>query len=138
MRIETHLCFSGQCRQAFEFYAELLGGSYELLRYGDSPAAEHVPADWHDKVVHGSLKVNDIEIAGADVLPEQYEQPRGFHLILQLEDEQEASRLFKGLASGGTISIPLGKTFWSACYGIVVDQFGISWEINCNDSIRKP
>lgn len=38
MRIDFHMNFSGQCREAFEFYQSLLGGEIELLTYGASPA----------------------------------------------------------------------------------------------------
>ena len=132
MRIDAHLHFCGRCQEAFEFYEELLDGSISLmLTYGDSPAADQFPTELQSKIIHANLRLNNIEIAGADVLPDQYEQPRGFHLILQMDDESESKRIFNALSKAGTVTIPLGKTFWSPCYGIVVDQFGISWEINC-------
>lgn len=132
LRISTHLHFSGQCQEAFEFYKELLGASITLmLTYGDSPVANQVPSEWQSKIVHASLSLNDIEIAGDDVLSDQFEQPKGFHLTLQMNDELEAKRVFTALSEAGTITLPLGKTFWSPCYGIVADQFGISWEVNC-------
>ena len=79
--------------RGFEFYKSLLGGAIELLTYGNSPGAKTVPFEWRDKIVHGSFKINNLEIAGADVLHGQYQQPRGFQLLLQLEDEAEAKRI---------------------------------------------
>ena len=26
--------------------------------------------------------------------------------------------------------MPLGKTFWSPCFGMVTDRFGVGWMIN--------
>jgi PhnB protein len=135
MRIATHLHFCGQCQEAFEFYRGQLGGTISsMLTYGDSPEAENVPVEFHNKIIHGTFNVSNIEIAGADVLPNQYEQPKGFHLILQLDDESKAERIFNALSEDGKITMPLGKTFWSPCYGILVDKFGISWEINCESA----
>jgi len=135
MKIDTHLHFGGQCQEAFEFYEALLGGSINLmLTYGDSPAAESVPVEFHDKIVHGNFNVSNIEIAGADMLPDLYEQPKGFHLILQLDDESNAEHIFNQLSGNGTVTMPLGKTFWSPCFGILVDRFGIPWEINCESA----
>jgi len=134
MAIGVHLHFSGQCQEAFEFYKHVLGGSIEFFTYRDTPASQHVPADWQDKVVHATLLVNDMVVVGADILPDQFEKPKGFQLLLQLEVEQEAKRLFEALAEGGEITMPIQQTFWSPCYGMLNDQFGIPWEVNCADT----
>ena len=134
MRVNIHLSFCGQCREAFEFYENLLGGSIGLmLAYGDSPAADSVPAELRGNIVHANLVINEMEIAGADVPPDRYERPSGFNLLLEMDDQSEAKRVFKTLAEGGSILIPIGKTFWSSCYGMLVDRFGTPWEINCVD-----
>ena len=38
------------------------------------------------------------------------------------------------LAKDGTIVRPLEKTFWAARFGVVVDQFGVRWLVNCDGS----
>lgn len=132
MRIDFHINFSGQCQEAFEFYQSLLGGDIELLTYGGSPTQNTVPEDWQAKIIHGSFRLDNLHIAGADVLPESYLSPQGFQLLLQLDTSAESRRIFDALSQGGVISMPLQKTFWSHAYGIVTDKFGISWEINSN------
>jgi PhnB protein len=131
MSIGVHLHFSGQCQEAFEFYQALLGGALDFFTYGSSPAAEHVPDDWHKKVIHATLNVNKMELAGADILREQFEQPKGFQLLLQFNDASEAKKVFEDLAEGGNITMPIQQTFWSPCYGMLTDKIGIPWEINC-------
>jgi PhnB protein len=38
MKIVTSLSFRGECREAFEFYAKVLGGEIiAAMRYGDAP-----------------------------------------------------------------------------------------------------
>ncbi|PCH60506.1 MAG: hypothetical protein COC19_05875 [SAR86 cluster bacterium] len=131
MKLNPHLTFNGNCKAAFEFYHDLLGGSLTLISYADSPAAAQVPPDWQHRIVHGTLTLAESEIAGADILPEQYTKPAGFCLLLQPENEDKAKRLFASLSENGNIEMPIQQVFWSACYAKFTDQFGTPWEISC-------
>ena len=52
MQINPYLSFNGQCEAAFKFYEQCLGGKgLSFHKYGGSPMASQVPADWHDKVM---------------------------------------------------------------------------------------
>jgi uncharacterized glyoxalase superfamily protein PhnB len=42
--------------------------------------------------------------------------------------------VFHALAENGTVQMPLQKTFWSVRFGVLVDQFGIPWAINCEQA----
>jgi PhnB protein len=35
------------------------------------------------------------------------------------------------LAENATIGMALQETFWAKRFGVLVDQFGIPWTINC-------
>jgi PhnB protein len=135
MQLTVYLSFKGQCEAAFKFYERCLGGQLgAIFHYAGSPAANQVPADWQDKVMHGSLTLGDQVLMGADVVPDRYEEPRGFSLSLQITGTAEAERIFHQFAQGGRIVLPLEKTFWAARFGMVVDRFGIPWLINCEAS----
>ena len=130
MRVEPHLMFCGDCEQAFLLYERLFGGRLMLLSYGSSPAASTVPEAWRSKIVHATLTLADGHaLLGADVLPEQFERPQGFSVLAALRDAVEAQRVFDALADGGSVRMPLEKTFWSPAFGVVVDRFGTPWEI---------
>ena len=43
----------------------------------------------------------------------------------------EAERVFQALAENGTVRMPIQTTFWAARFGMLVDQFGTPWMINC-------
>jgi PhnB protein len=132
MQMTPYLSFKGQCEAAFRFYEQCLGGQVEaMFRYAGTPMAEQVPADWQDKVMHGSLTVGDQLLMGGDVAPDRYEEPRGFSLSLQIKSTADAERIFQQLAEGGRVVMPLEQTFWAARFGMVVDRFGIPWLINC-------
>ena len=56
MEVNPYLSFNGQCEAAFKFYQECLGpASLSFHKYGGSPMADQVPAEWHDKVMHATL-----------------------------------------------------------------------------------
>lgn len=132
MQVSPYLSFKGQCEAAFKFYEKCLGGQIgAIFHYAGSPMADQVPADWQDKVMHGSVTLGDLVLMGGDLVPDQYEEPQGFSLSVQLTNTDEADRIFRELAGGGRIVMPLEKTFWAARFGILVDRFGIQWQINC-------
>jgi PhnB protein len=130
--LNAHLNFGGQCEAAFQFYERCLGGKIQtMLSYGDSPMADQVPAEWQSKILHATLSVGDDVLMGADVLAEQYEKPKGFSVLLHLDDPAEAERIYQALAENGTVQMPLQKTFWAALFAVLVDSYGTPWEINC-------
>jgi PhnB protein len=132
MQVYPHLCFRGECEAAFTFYERLTGGKVvTMLKFGDSPALEQVPPEWREKIVHASLSLTGSTLSGADVLPEQYVKPQGFFVLLNVADMAYADRVFRGLADGGSVRVPIHKTFWSAGFGVLVDRFGIPWEVSC-------
>lgn len=132
MRLSTHLVFAGQCEAALRFYAQAFGGTLgPILAYGDTPASADVPAEWRDKIVHGSVRIGAMHVCGADVRPEEYEKPQGFYLLHSVADEAEARRIFALLSEGGDVRMPLQKTFWSPAFGVVIDRFGVPWEVSC-------
>jgi PhnB protein len=130
MRVEPHLTFRGDCEEAFRFYEGLFGGRLALLSYGSSPAASTVPEGWRSKIVHATLALaGGNRLLGADVLAEHFERPQGFYVLAALRDAADAQRVFDALANGGSVRMPLQKTFWSPSFGAVVDRFGTPWEI---------
>jgi PhnB protein len=69
MKIHTYLTFDGQCEAAFNYYAECLGGTLELMRMGESPEAANVPEQFHDRVMHVCLTVGDQLLMASDTFP---------------------------------------------------------------------
>ena len=135
MRLTPNLVFAGQCEAAFKFYERCFGGKIVfMLTYGKSPMAEQVPPKWREKILHATLTVGDNVLMGSDPVPERYEQPKGFAVLLGIDDPVDAERIFHALAENGTVQMPLQKTFWSVRFGVLVDQFGIPWAINCEQT----
>ena len=53
----------------------------------------------------------------------------GFQLALTFGTEAEATQAFNALSEGGTVKMPLTKTFWSPCFGMVTDRFQVDWMV---------
>jgi PhnB protein len=134
MALTAHLSYSGQCREAFNFYAQLFGGELMMLAYGDTPMAKEVPAEWSDKIVHATLSFDGCELAGTDVQSVYYRRPQGFSVLVDVEGVEKARRIFTALGEGGSVEMPMQETFWSPAFGVLTDRFGIPWEINGKSS----
>jgi PhnB protein len=132
VQLYPNLTFNGQCEAAFKFYEECLHGkAIFMMTYGDMPMDLQTPSDWRKKIGHATFALADFRFSGSDALPGQYQKPQGFSLQFNLSDPAEAERIFKALAENGTVQMPLQETFWAFLFGVLVDQFGIPWIINC-------
>lgn len=132
MSLSFYIGFNGQCQEAFEFYAEHLNGTIgTMLKFKDSPVAASVPREWQHKIVHANILIEGVELAGGDVKPEQYQKPYGFNILLGVNNESTVKSLFYKFSVGGEVVLPLQKTFFSPCYAIVVDRFGVPWKFSC-------
>lgn len=135
MKLSPYLSFDGRCATAFKFYEKCLGGKIEVMMpYKGSPMEAEVPAEWGDKVMHGEFRMGDFVVMGSDCMPDKYEDAKGTNLMVAIDDPAEAERAFDALAENGTVTMPIQKTFWAAKFGMLVDQFGIPWMINCDQT----
>ncbi|MDQ8027916.1 MAG: VOC family protein [Brevundimonas sp.] len=135
MKIVTSLSFKGECREAFDFYARVLGGKVTAAYpFGDGPPDMPIGPEYKDWLMHCWLDVGDQSIMGADIPPEfgtNIDKPKnGFDVTLHTEDMAEAKRWFDALSEGGTVHMAFGETFWSPGYGNLTDRFGIPWMVN--------
>lgn len=132
MQLNPYLHFNGRCEEAFKLYEKVLGGKIEvMLPHEGTPAAEHVPPEWKKKIMHARLNIGDQVLMASDAPPGHYHQPQGFTVSISIKDPAEAERIFKALADKGKVTMPLDRTFWAQRFGMLVDQFGIPWMVNC-------
>jgi len=132
MSFSAYLSFPGTCEDAFAFYAKVFGGKVlMMLRNSDTPAAEHVPANWKNKVIHGRLEFNGTLLMGVDESPEHYKPMAGVSIAAEIKTPAEAERVFKELSEEGSVPMPITETFFAHRFGILTDKFGINWMVNC-------
>lgn len=130
--VSTYLFFSGRCEEALDFYAKALSAKVEMvMRFNESP--EPVPdgmlqAGFESKIMHASFFIGETRVLASDGCDEKSKFD-GFRLVLNVDTEAEAHQAFNALAQGGSVQMPLCKTFWSPCYGMVTDKFNVGWMV---------
>jgi PhnB protein len=134
MHIESYLFFNGRCEEAIAFYQRALGAEVlMLMRNKESPEPPppgSMPPGSEDKVMHATLRIGTSHLMLSDGDNDGKPVFTGFSLSLDAADEAEAERLFAALSDGGTVQMPLAKTFWSPKFGMVADRFGVGWMIS--------
>ena len=130
--ISTYLFFSGRCDEALQFYTQALGAKMEMvMRFNESP--DPVPegmlqAGFENKIMHASFYIGDTRVMASDGCDDKSKFD-GFRMVFSTSSEAEAHQAFNALADGGTVQMPLCKTFWSPCYGMVTDKFNVGWMV---------
>lgn len=138
MQLTTCLVFDGNCREAFERYAEILGGritammSNKDMPGNDNPWAKERP----DKIMHAWLQIGDQALMGNDCPPEYLKPMGGFNVGFHTSDLTEARRVYDALAEGANVTMPFSETFWSPGFGMLTDRFGTPWMINTNPDVQ--
>ena len=134
MQVQPYLFFEGRCEEALEFYRQALDAQVDMLmRFRESPEAPPpgaVAPGSEDKVMHASFRVGDTTLMASDGGCSGHSGFQGVTLSLNVGEVAEAERHFAALAAGGEVQMPLGATFWSPAFGMVVDRFGVSWMVN--------
>jgi PhnB protein len=134
MQVQPYLFFEGRCEEALEFYRQALDAQVDMLmRFKESPEAPPpgaVAPGSEDKVMHASFRVGDTTLMASDGCCSGHSGFQGVTLSLNVGEVAEAERRFAALAAGGEVQMPLGATFWSPAFGMVVDRFGVSWMVN--------
>lgn len=130
--IAPYLFFSGRCREALEFYEAAVGARIEMvMRFDESPEpipAGRLPPGHGSRIMHASFRVGENRIMVSDGCDDE-SRFSGFRLALSVGTEDQARQIFGALAEGGQIDMPLTRTFWSPCYGMVTDRFSVGWMV---------
>jgi len=129
-QVQPYLFFNGNCEEALAFYKQTVGGQVDfMMRYKESP--EPMPGmkpGFDDKIMHVTFRIGDSTLMAADDCMSERKFD-GFSLSLALPTEADARRAFDALAASGQVIMPLMKTFWSPCFGMLADKFGLGWMV---------
>lgn len=135
MPVNPYVHFTGNCREAVGFYAEVFETERQkIMSYGDMPAHPdfQLPEAVQDYVMHTYLMICGSMVMFSDVYPgTPYTVGSNVSLALVSGDADQLRRWFSRLAQDGSVEMELQQTDWSACYGAVVDKFGVCWQFNC-------
>ena len=136
MQLEPYLFISdGKCEEALNFYKGIFNGQIEgLSRWKEMPqdaGGPPVTPDTENRVMHASFRAPGVSFMASDASPGKTYGEGPMSLSLGTSDVAEAERVFKSLAEGGSVEMPLTDMFWGAKFGMLTDKYGIDWMINC-------
>ena len=138
--VNIYLTFNGNCEEAFKFYQSVFGGEFPYIgRFKDMPAGEgpKLKQGEENRIMHVSLPISkETILMGCDTGGEWasgYLQGNNFSISIVADSKEETEKLFKGLSTGGKVTMPLSKTFWSESFGMLTDKFGISWMVSFDE-----
>jgi PhnB protein len=134
MLVQTYLAFEGRCEEAIEFYRRAVGAEVQMLmRFKDSPEPPppgKMAAGSENKVMHATLKIGETTLMASDGYCSGKTSFQGFSMSIAVRDVAAADKVFAALSEGGQVTVPLAKTFWSPCFGMLTDRFGVSWMVS--------
>lgn len=130
MSFAPYLFFSGNCREAFTRYHEVLGGELYLMPMSEVPDGSEVPEGSPDLIIHAALNIDGSFLMASDDPTGDAGGAKGISVSYVVKDAGEAKRVFDALAEGGEVTAPLSETFFSPMFGMCVDRFGIAWMVN--------
>jgi PhnB protein len=130
LEVSPYITFKGNCREAIEFYKAALDAEVLFTQtVGESPMSDMGPAE---NIMHCAIKIgNSTVMMSDDPRPEGTADGGNISLTIGLNDPERAKQLFGNLANGGSVVMPIEKTYWADAFGMVVDKFGIKWMVNC-------
>jgi PhnB protein len=134
MAVQPYLFFDGRCEEALKFYQGAVGAEVQgMMRVKEAPQSHGpigLPEGSGDKILHVAFKVGDAVLMASDGRCGGKPNFQGFGLALALPDAAAVDRAFNALSAGGSVEMPLAKTFFSARFGMLVDRFGVRWMVN--------
>jgi PhnB protein len=127
--LTTYLNFDGNTREAMEFYRDCLGGELYLMPF--SEVQFDYPQNAKDRIMHACLKAGSLNLMASDTYPGMpYQQGNNFAVCIDCGSNEEIERLFDALGAKGKVTMALHDAFWGSRFGMVIDQFGVSWMFN--------
>jgi PhnB protein len=140
-RVSTYLNFPRSTEEAFTFYKSVFGTDYAapIARFRDippQPGQPPLPEADLGLVMHVALPILGGHVLMGTDAPESmgFTVTPGNNVYINLEPDtrSETDRLFRALADGGTVEMPLQEMFWGGYFGSLADRFGIRWMFNCD------
>lgn len=129
-RLNPYLSFSGNAREAMDFYHSVFGGEITRMTFADMPDVPTDPSE-AGKVMHSELVTDGgITLMGADSPAGMGEPGPNSSISLSGEDDAELRGYWEKLSGSGTVTMPLEKAPWGDSFGMCVDKFGVPWMVN--------
>ncbi|GAA1387044.1 VOC family protein [Kitasatospora putterlickiae] len=129
--LNPYINYTGDARQALEFYRSVFGGELKLNTYGEFGGGD---GPGGDRIMHGMLTTDaGFTLMAADSPPGMpYTAGNNISVSVSGDDEAELRGYWEQLSADGTTLVPLELQMWGDVFGMCTDRFGITWLVNVN------
>lgn len=133
MSINTvvHINLRGDARAALEFYQSVFGGDLLAITYQDAHSVQD-PAE-ADQIMWGQVASSDgFHVMAYDV-PSATAWDQGeiaYFVSVRGKDTDEITTYWEKLSAQGGVVRPLEPSGHALLYGMVTDQFGVTWVLD--------
>lgn len=131
--LNVTLMFDGITETVFNFYKSVFGGEFAALqRFRDIPDGPPLAEEHKDKILYMGLPLAGALLSGMDIPPQMPRPVTGtnFTIALDMDSEEEVTRIHDGLAQNGSTRFAPGPQFWTTFFAMVTDQYGITWMLS--------
>lgn len=114
---------------AMNFYVEIFDNSkvIDVQRWGKEGPVEE------GKIMQARFELDGNLFMCSDSPPvHDWDFTPAVSNYIECENESELERLFSRLSENGTVTMPLNNYGFSQKFAWVIDQFGVSWQLNLN------
>ncbi len=142
LKTTPHLNFRGDARAALQFYESVFGGQAFIRTYGDLGMPKDAPGA--DNVVFGQVATADgFRVLAYDIPGESGGSTHNagatrrengltitdqrFFVAIEGDTFDEVKGYWEKLSAGASIVEPFAASAWSAGFGMVTDEFGVTW-----------
>jgi PhnB protein len=130
MTLNPYLNYGGNCKEAFAYYEEHLGGKITMMLYYTDAPGNQQPAGTEHLVMHARIEVGGLSVMASDMPPNVAREPmRSAYLNIGVNNDEEAERIHAALADGGKVFMTMQETFYAFKFSMLQDKFGINWMV---------
>jgi len=133
MNISVYLNFKGTSKAVLDFYQKVFDTEKPyIMLYKEMPGAETFPMTEETKelVMHSSIYFDGFGLMISDVTDEiPFVIGNNVTLTATFDTEEEVRMRFERMKVGAEIEMEPQTTFFSKCYSLLTDQFGIRWQL---------
>ncbi|AZU62009.1 VOC family protein [Neobacillus mesonae] len=126
-KVTPFLMFQGQAEEAMNYYISVIDNSEitSITRNGGNESGEA------GSILQAVFTLKGQEFMCLDSnIKHEFTFTPSFSIFITCDTEDELDRYYEQLIKGGQALMPLGDYGFSKKFGWIVDQFGVSWQIN--------
>lgn len=134
MPVSMYINFDGNCREAVTYYSKVFNTEApQLMTFGEGPSdpAYPMPEEAKTRIMHTAIHIAGTLVMFSDSFPgSPLIKGNNMSLTVVTDDIAAITSWYNQLKEGGTVQMALGETFFSKCYGSLIDKYGIHWQFS--------